>query len=218
MGPCQSRWLLVLLLFVPGCAATVGGGGGTIRGRLEMPSSSKSAAPAHAHGGSAPARETATDAVIYVENVPTPEPGRSPATTPATIGQLDHRFLPRVLPVAAGTTVAFENRDQVYHNVFSVSPVKRFDVGKYAPRQKREVKFEKPGIVKLYCDIDPSMTGFVFVLPTAVFAQPDASGAFELPRLPRGKYTLKVWHPSLGRATRDVEIPKKGDLDVTLNF
>ena len=101
---------------------------------------------------------------------------------------------------------------------FSVSPAKRFDIGKYAPSQMRQVTFDTPGVVELFCDIDPSMAGFVFVLPHRVFTRPDASGAFTLPKLPRGNYILKAWHPSLGRLSRKVEMPKKGDLVVTLHF
>jgi hypothetical protein len=127
------------------------------------------------------------------------------------MGQVDHHFVPRVLAVEVGTTVQFENRDRVYHNVFSVSPVRRFDTGKYAPRQVRPIAFEKPGVVKLYCDIDPSMAGFVFVVPGRHFTQPSTTGSFSLPDLPRGTYTLTVWHPTLGQRTRQVEMPEKGD-------
>jgi hypothetical protein len=134
------------------------------------------------------------------------------------MGQADHQFLPRVLPVAIGTMVRFENRDRVYHNAFSISPARIFDIGKYAPHQSREVKFDTPGVVQLYSDIDPSMAGFVFVTPTPFFTQPDAMGVFRLANLPRGTYTLKVWHPTLGRLTRQVQLPPQGDADVTLRF
>jgi plastocyanin len=209
-------WMLAALLVVPGCATT-----GAIRGTLRLPSppALASIADSARSGVPSPAAERATDAVIYLEEVPPrvakrPEPG----IAAANIAQIDHSFVPRVLPVAVGTTVRFENRDRVYHNVFSVSPAKRFDIGKYAPSQMRQVTFDTPGVVELFCDIDPSMAGFVFVVPHQIFTRPDASGAFALPKLPRGNYILKAWHPSLGRLSRKVEMPKKGDLVVTLHF
>ena len=128
------------------------------------------------------------------------------------------RRLAALTTVTVGSTVRFANRDRVYHNVFSVSPAKRFDIGKYAPHQMRQVTFDTPGVVELFCGIDPSMAGFVFVVPHQVFTRPDATGAFLLPKLPRGSYILKAWHPSLGRVSRKVEMPKKGDLVVTLHF
>jgi hypothetical protein len=134
------------------------------------------------------------------------------------MGQVDHRFIPRVVAVAPGTTVHFENRDRVYHNVFSISPARRFDLGKYGPRKSYGVKFDTPGVVQLYCDIDPSMAGFVFVAPSAIFTQPDAMGTFELPNLPRGAYTLKAWHPSFGHLTHRVVVPQRGDAEVTLRY
>jgi plastocyanin len=140
------------------------------------------------------------------------------ATSRAVIGQVEHRFVPRVLPVALGTTVLFENRDRVWHNAFSISPAKRFDLGKYPPRQARAVTFDAPGVVQLYSDIDPSMAGFVFVSPTPIFTQPDPGGAFALPALPAGTYTLKVWHPTLGRLTRRVEVTGQADPTLSLTF
>ena len=210
-------WTLAVLLVVPGCATT-----GAIRGTLRMPGAAAAAASdtnGAQSGVPARAAERATDAVIYLEEVP-PQLAKRPESgvAAANMDQIDHRFVPRVLPVAVGTTVRFENRDHIYHNVFSVSPAKRFDIGKYAPRQMRQVTFDAPGVVELFCDIDPAMAGFVFVVPHPAFTRPDASGAFALPKLPRGSYILKVWHPSLGRVSRRIEMPRKGDLVVTLHF
>ena len=165
----------------------------------------------------APARsDRATAAGARRDGDPAPEPAEV-AAAPA-ITQVDHHFVPRVLPVAVGATVRFENRDRVYHNVFSVSPAKRFDVGKYAPRQSRQVSFDKPGVVPLYCDIDPAMAGFVFVAPTPLYTQPDAGGGFVLPDLPCGTYTLRVWHPTLGQLVRKVIVPAQGEAVVTLQL
>ena len=210
-----SRWMLALLLLLPGCATT-----GAIRGTLVMPApeAKTGGVSASPTGVLSPAPERVTDAVIYLEPAPVAGQERAPAVAEPMVAQVNHGFVPRVLPVVTGTTVRFENHDAIYHNVFSVSPAKRFDVGKYAPHEKRRVTFDRPGVVELFCDIDPAMAGFVLVVPHRIFTQPDATGAFALPQVPRGAYTLEIWHPGLGRASRKVEMPSKGDLNVTLRF
>lgn len=175
--------ILAALVALPGCAATTG----TIRGTVPI-------APPDRPG----------DAVVYLETFA----GSSPAVArPApTIGQRGHRFIPHVLPIARGTTVRFVNRDRVYHNVFSVSPVRTFDTGPYAPGRVREVTFDEPGVVQLFCELDRAMTGFVFVAPTSWFVTPDARGLFELRGLPLGEYEVHAWHPTRGRTKRKVEL------------
>ncbi len=198
--------LSALAALATGCATT-----GAVRGTLHGPFT---ASRGEAGGG-----DRVSDAVVYLEKV-TPELLRQVPldTAQVVVKQGEHQFEPRVIAIAVGTMVRFENRDQIYHNVFSVSPARKFDIGKYAPGQTRRIRFDKPGVVKLYNDIDPAMAGFVFVLPHPVFTQPDATGAFVFPKLPRGRYTLKVWHPALGRVNRSIEIPRKGDLVVDLKF
>jgi hypothetical protein len=78
--------------------------------------------------------------------------------------------------------------------------------------------FDSPGVVNLHCDIHPRMLAFVVVLRNHAFVQPDSTGRFELPKLPRGTYTLCAWDPRLGSRSRKVEIPKRGVLDVELGF
>ena len=210
---CILRWLLVASVALGGCASN-----GVIRGTLRLPHDPSAAHTAQGDHA-APGQRTAQDAVIYLEQVPPKiDAALTQTDSTPTIGQTKHCFIPNVLPVAAGSTVRFENRDRVYHNVFSVSPIKRFDVGKYAPGKSKAVRFDKQGVVQLFCDIDPSMAGYVMVLPHHAFVQPDVTGAFALPKLPRGTYTVKVWHPKYGRLTRKVEMPKRGDAIVELRY
>jgi len=128
------------------------------------------------------------------------------------------RFVPSVLPARVGTTIRFQNRDRVYHNVFSVSQARRFDLGKYPPGEAHSVTFDQPGTVQLLCDIHPDETGWVVVLPHRWFTQPDRAGAFKLAWLPAGHYTLRMWHPRLGEKTRIVNVPKQGNVRVRLSF
>ena len=145
------------------------------------------------------------DAVVYVETVPATVLAPEPEALPR-LEQKGQTFVPRVLAVAVGTVVDFPNRDPIYHNVFSVSPVKRFDLGKYPKGQSRRVRFDKSGLVQVFCDIHSDMSAFVLVLPHHVFARPDAEGRFQLPDLPEGTYTLRVWHPDFGDLEQDISL------------
>jgi plastocyanin len=192
--------LLAALLLLSGAAQA-----GVIRGVVEMP---KRAADA-----------SVLDAVVYIDSLPPPLAKKwERRRSKASVVQRNRRFTPRVTAVTAGTTVAFLNRDDVYHNVFSVSPVKRFDLGKYPPRAINQVTFNRPGVVNLFCDIHPGMAAYVLVLPHRLFVRPTADGAFELPPLPYGVYDLIAWHPSCGRVVRRVTVDVRGTVDVAMRF
>jgi hypothetical protein len=167
----------------------------------------------------------ASDAVVYLEQVPDKVEKKlthrglfRKAPRPSRIVQIKLRFVPRVLAAAAGTAVEFQNLDRVYHNTFSVSVAKRFDLGKYPPGTLDTVVFERVGVANLHCDIHPDESGFVVVVPNHAFTRPDSLGRFALPKLPRGQYTVRVWHPRLGEISRAVEIPKHGDVALELRF
>jgi len=217
MKPGMLRWLLVVLLLAPAA-----GGAATIRGTLRVGRPAPAIRPASAGRPMLPPSmlHQVREAVIYLEEAPEKvEKKLAEGKTPQpVVGEFEHGFIPRVTPVAAGTRVRFENQDRVYHNVFSVSPAKSFDLGKYAPREAREVTFDRPGLVKLYNDLDPGMTGFVLVLPHHAFTRPDSTGAWSFPKLPRGTYKLRVWHPALGKLSRRVEMPRRGDATLDLSY
>ena len=80
------------------------------------------------------------------------------------------------------------------------------------------MRFDKPGLVQVFCDIHPSMACFILVLPNRAFARPDDSGAYALPRLPAGTYTLKLWHPDFGEVSRTVKVPATGEVTVDLGY
>jgi hypothetical protein len=108
--------------------------------------------------------------------------------------------------------------DPIYHNVFSPSPLKRFDLGKYPRGESRAVTFNRPGVVNVFCDIHSDMEAFVLVLPHHAFTQPDADGRYALPALPPGHYVVRAWHPDLQEIRREVDVPESGDLQVDLSF
>jgi plastocyanin len=197
---------------------------GVIHGTLEVPAVTAETklhpypGRAGSMAGAAMTLGAVTDAIIYVEKLPAsvavPPP---PAATPE-LGQKDQCFVPRVLAIQKGTVVSFPNHDPIFHNVFSVSPTKRFDLGKYPRGQTRRVRFDKPGLVNVYCDIHSDMAAYILVLPHHVFAQPSADGAYSLPDLPAGSYTVTVWHPDLGELHKDVQVPDHGDVAADFRY
>ena len=110
------------------------------------------------------------------------------------MSQKDLAFNPGLLPVQLGTKVEFPNFDDTYHDVFSLSPAKRFDLGRYRKDEKPATQtFDKPGVVTLHCEIHETMRGTILVLETPYFVKTDANGHYKLDGLPAGKYTLKAW-------------------------
>lgn len=207
----------ISLLFPPSALA------GVIRGTIRIPGLGTGVAPEGRQHSARSDRAPDMDAVIYLEEIPPKlekklEKKLAKATVTARIVQRGGRFVPRVLAVVAGTTVTFENGDDVYHNVFSPSPARRLDIGKYAPHETRRVTFDRPGVVQLFCDIDPNETGFVLVTPNRVSTRPDKAGRFALPKLPPGNYHLTVWHPARGERTLDVRVPKRGDVALAVRL
>lgn len=136
-----------------------------------------------------------------------PESGAGMA--PARMDQLGQKFVPRILAIVAGQTVEFHNSDNVYHNIFSYSPPKKFDLGRYPKGKSRSVTFVKAGAVQVYCDIHSDMRADIIVTPTRRFALIGPSGAFRIADVSPGSHRLMVWLPS-GERTATVEVPSQG--------
>ncbi len=132
-------------------------------------------------------------AVVYLEGqFPISHTNTAPMTN--EVLQQGMQFRPAVLPIQVGTPVAFPNGDDFYHNVFSYSKTKRFDLGRYRKTDRPPVEvFDKPGVVKLYCEIHGHMRGVILVLDTPHFTRTDTNGFYRLADLPAGQYRLKVW-------------------------
>jgi plastocyanin len=130
----------------------------------------------------------AAGSVVWVSGVPGGRGG-----PPPTMSSSQKRFAPHVIAVAQGATVTFPNLDKVYHNVFSRTAGSEFDLGGYRNGASRSVKFVKPGLVRVYCNIHPDMAGYVRVLESSVFTTTDETGAFRLAGLPPGHRTVEVW-------------------------
>lgn len=153
-------------------------------------------------------------AVVYLEG------SFNKASPPVTkqVAQKDLAFLPPLLPIQTGTRVEFPNLDDTYHSVFSYSPPKRFDLGRYRPDERpipSEV-FDTPGLVTLRCDIHEHMRGLILVLNTPYFVMTDADGRFRLSGLPSGHYTIKAWIDS--KTTREKPVELKNGETLHVNF
>lgn len=139
------------------------------------------------------------------------------ATPPVTqLLQKDLAFVPALLPVRTGTKVEFPNLDDQFHNIFSYSPAKRFDLGRYRPDERPVPSqvFDVAGLVTLRCDIHEHMRGVILVLDTPHFTMTDATGNFRLTGLPAGRYTLKAWLDSKTTRERAVELTDGATLRV----
>ena len=126
-----------------------------------------------------------------------PEDGQLPAAkrTVEIVDQIDKEFVPYVKPVRAGSYVQFPNKDNIRHHVYSFSAPKKFELPLYSGTPSQPVLFDKPGIVKLGCNIHDWMLGYVYVTETPYFGKTGADGRVDLDQLPPGPYLARVWHP-----------------------
>ncbi len=147
----------------------------------------------------------APDAVIWLPGPKPPTAGTQPWKRPE-IASRDKRFRPRVVAVPAGTVVSFPNRDEIFHNVFSLSEAARFDLGLYRRGDARSMRFEKPGIVRIYCNIHPQMAAFLLVVDGEVLGQTGPDGSVGIEGVPPGTHAVKVWQERGGEWTGTVEI------------
>ncbi|MEI9812587.1 MAG: carboxypeptidase regulatory-like domain-containing protein [Acidobacteriota bacterium] len=140
--------------------------------------------------------------VVYLEGSSAFEGTRK---TPA-IEQRERRFSPDLVVIPAGGSITFPNFDPIFHNVFSLSKAKSFDLGNYSKGQTRTVAFPKPGVVFVYCHLHPNMSAAVVVAPNAWSTIADAAGKFTLPDVPPGNYTVAAWHKTAGTFRQKVTV------------
>ena len=155
-------------------------------------------------------------ALVYLEGeFRTPDKPVSKA--PAQMTQKNVAFAPDLIAVRVGTAVDFPNMDDTYHNVFSYSKPKRFDLGRYRKDEKpAKVVFDKPGVVTVHCEIHDRMRGIILVLETPYFQKTDSAGHYRLEHLPAGRFTLKAWVNENDVRTVPVELKDGAILHVDL--
>jgi plastocyanin len=155
--------------------------------------------------------------VVYLD--PAPRPAFDTREEPRPrIDQRNESFVPHVLAIVAGTTVDFPNSDHTYHNVFSLSKTKSFDLGRYAVGRSKSVRFDRPGIVRVFCDIHSHMNAFILVFSHPFFAMTDADGRYRIDNVPPGTYAIIAWNEGISSEPRPVTVPDGAvaELDFTL--
>ena len=182
---------------------------GAIRGRVDVqrvviPAERR---PNPADLGTPPPREIPDlrRAVVYLETAPAAAL-ESRELMRARMDQRNETFLPHVLAIDQGTLVDFPNNDATYHNVFSLSKTRKFDLGRYARGKSKSIRFERAGVVRIFCDIHSHMSAFVLVFNHPFFDVTGVDGRFELPSLPAGTYTVVGWYEGEARVTRSVVV------------
>jgi len=157
----------------------------------------------------------ARDVVVFIDEVP----GEfKPPKEPAKMDQKNLTFIPHVLPVLQGTTVDYQNSDDVLHNVFTPDKcAEKFNLGTWPKGEKRSFTFTEKGCAAvMLCNVHPEMEAWVVVLQNPYFYKTGKDGSFVIKDVPAGKYTLRVWHKKLKGKPQEIEVPAEGE--VTVNF
>jgi plastocyanin len=190
--------LALAVVLVWGAGATAASDRGAVAGRVTVRQSGRAADP--------------SGVVLYVVGFNEPPP-----TDTAAIHQDGKRFVPDLLPITAGQAVTFPNDDPVFHNVFSPSPVHKFDLGQYPKGDAKTKRFPTVGVVEVFCNIHPQMAATILVLPNRRFVRAQADGSFRLDDVPAGRWTVYAFSR---RAAEPVSVPVEitagGVADVTL--
>ena len=191
----RASWLAWSIAATFPCAMGARGQA-VVEGKVTLPAKPAEAVSTpryRAKNAGAIALPEAPKAVVYLEGV-FPANSSTNAAPPVLVEQKGFQFAPGLIPVLKGTRVEFPNQDGDYHNVFSYSKTKRFDLGRYRQDEKpAAIVFDQPGVVKLYCEIHEHMRGTILVLDTPFFTKSDGEGIFRLEHLPAGNYVLKAW-------------------------
>ena len=208
---------IVLLNLVAAVSCTSALADAVVEGRVELPKSHAAPVVAQryeivAHGGVLSTQPPL--AVVYLDG--SFPKSRSPLTK--QVAQKDLAFVPPLLPVQLGTRVEFPNLDDTYHSIFSYSPAKRFDLGRYRPEERPipSELFDTAGLVTLRCDIHEHMRGLILVLNTPYFVVTSPDGHFRLSGLPSGHYVLKAWINS--KTTRQQPVELKSGATAHVDF
>jgi hypothetical protein len=160
----------------------------------------------------------APQAIVWISE------GRKPGSLPPSpvnprIASKSKRFDPRITAVPVGTTVDFPNLDGIFHNVFSLSPGAKFDLGLYRNGASRTMTFDNPGLVRVYCNIHPQMAAYLMVIDGSIWAQTGSDGTALLAKVPIGHAVVRAWDEKGGdyQGTVDVTAGKTVSLAIELD-
>ena len=208
----------------------LGASGSTITGRVHAEGNAGAEADPNCGKYDSPALKFAEridyaslhDFVVYIDqpvgsNAPAvPDKPVQVITSKKEVSQKGAMFNPHILPIVAGTTVEWPNKDDIFHNVYSDSEAKSFDLGLYKDPEVKRITFDKPGRVDIFCSIHSSMSCIVLVLRNPYFATTNKKGVYTIANVPAGTYKLKAWHERLPSDHQTITVPETGE--VTVNF
>ena len=148
------------------------------------------------------------------------EGGGSKSKPPETvvIDQRNMRFDPDIVVIPVGSTVQFPNADPIFHNIFSLSKTQPFDLGFYSQGQSRTVKFNRSGIVQVYCHIHANMYAAIVVTSSPWYARPADDGSFSFSGVPAGHYRLVAWHKIAGLFKTEIDVPESGKTEAIIRI
>jgi plastocyanin len=150
-----------------------------------------------------------THTVVFLEGELSPAPGMV-----KTMEQENRSFGPDMVVVPVGSSVSFPNLDPIFHNVFSLSKAKSFDLGNYPKGQTRSVTFNKPGVVLVNCRLHTNMSAVIVVTPNRFYASPDGEGRFTIKGVPAGKYSAVAWHKAAGFIRQEVTVTEGAPVEI----
>lgn len=203
---------------------------GDINGKVEIPDRKGKAKTYNdrRYPGSAPqsGERQRGPAVVFLEGLPG-EGAPDPLPEKPKIEQRNRQFTPLILPVTVGTTIEFPNYDDEYHNVFSRSEAKELELGRYGKGEIRDETFDKPGLVRLRCEVHSGMHSVIVVLKNRWYAVTDEEGKYSIKGVPAGKYRLYAFQEDAKAAGKsdplhafehDVEVTADGAVHVDFDL
>ncbi len=211
-------FITILLLAAPAHPADAAVVVGKIKNLIARPSSSpinryagREALAQNNIAGSSPS----LSAIVYL--IGNDKTASVPPSEHPKMVQKDQSFYPELLPILVGTTVDFPNLDPVFHNVFSYSKAKKFDLGRYPKGHSKSVTFDAPGLVKVFCEIHSSMRAHILVLEQPYFTVVADDGRFRIADVPPGEYILKVWQEQSPQSELPVSVPAVDSIIVSVD-
>jgi plastocyanin len=154
------------------------------------------------------------DSVAWLPDIP----ASSGSTTKVAFSQRDKQFDPRLAVVSVGSTIDFPNYDRVFHNVFSLSAPKTFDLGLYRRGKSKSVRFDRPGLVQIYCNIHPHMAAFLMIVESGRHGVADTAGVINLENIPAGMHTVAGWNVRGGMWSREVAVRSGRTTSITIEI
>ena len=217
---------LLSLAFALTTAAQERGNGGVIQGTVRITEKlAEQRMRFRLYPGSKPAPPPADpgtredeyqNVVVYIKSDTPLAPEHPPGDRVFRMTQQGETFRPHVLPIPVGSTVEFPNQDPIFHNVFSLSATRTFDLGRYPQGESKSVRFDKPGLVPVFCHIHSDMSAIILVLDNPFFAVPGTDHRYRIANIPSGTHTLVAWHERSEPVEVAVEVKDGETLELNL--